>query len=100
MAGDVNLFLDAEPDIEDCAEIDVMIGAKQHRRKGYAKEAVNLMVQFGKEKLGVKKFIAKIKRKNEASISLFKNQLGFVHLKDVKFECDGFSCDEVHFLLN
>ncbi|ODN03080.1 N-acetyltransferase 9 [Orchesella cincta] len=58
------------------AEIEIMIAEKSARRKGLASEALTLIMTFGKEELGVQKFIAKIKEDNESSIALFQ-KLGF-----------------------
>eukprot|EP01026_Neomeris_dumetosa_P070947 TRINITY_DN7132_c0_g1_i7.p1 TRINITY_DN7132_c0_g1~~TRINITY_DN7132_c0_g1_i7.p1 ORF type:complete len:268 (+),score=22.99 TRINITY_DN7132_c0_g1_i7:131-934(+) len=78
MAGDVNLFLN---DLQDrqCAEIDVMVAEEKSRRKGIAREAVRIMMTFGAQKLGIKKFVAKIAFSNLASQQLFKS-LGFVEV--------------------
>ncbi|CAL8101256.1 unnamed protein product [Orchesella dallaii] len=88
MVGDTNLFFnilpssngEEEEDAQQCpysvAEIEIMIAEKSARRKGLATEALTLMMTFGKEELGVQKFIAKIKEDNESSIALFE-KLGF-----------------------
>lgn len=87
--GDVNLFFHAYLEPNE-AEIDVMIGDKDFRQKGYAREAVRLMMCFGFKYYSKDTFIAKIKECNLASIKLF-TQLGFQELKKVK------AFDEVHY---
>jgi RimJ/RimL family protein N-acetyltransferase len=57
-----------------------MIGNKDCRRKGYAEEAVKLMLSFGLQHYKRSKYIAKIKDTNEASIKLF-TKLGFLECK-------------------
>jgi len=58
-------------------ELRVMIAAKKSRRKGLAFKAVKLMMKFGREYLGVRKFFARMRGVNTASLSLFENRLGF-----------------------
>ena len=70
MAGDVNLFLNDRDD-KGIAEIEVMIAESGCRNKGFAKEAIMLMMQYGL-KLGIWRFYAKINETNEVSIGLFK----------------------------
>ena len=61
---------------ENEAEIDVMIAEKDYRSKGYAQEAVSMMMSYGLEAYKKNTFIAKIKEDNLPSIGLFK-KLGF-----------------------
>ena len=75
MVGDVNLFFNNEDDKNE-AELEVMIAEPADRRKGYGKEAVKLMLQYGCNALGVRKYIVKIGDENKESIALFI-QLGF-----------------------
>lgn len=75
MAGDVNLFLN-DPDDPAASEIDVMVAAQRHRRRGFATEAVQLMMHVAEEALGVRTFRAKIKLDNAPSLALFA-RLGF-----------------------
>jgi RimJ/RimL family protein N-acetyltransferase len=75
MAGDVNLFLN-KPEELSTAEIEIMIAESHSRGKGLGKEAVNLMMVFGCQQLGITKFVAKIGESNEASLHLFRS-LGF-----------------------
>ena len=43
MIGDVNLFLYSET-----TEVEIMIAESEYRRKGLAKEALELMLEYGK----------------------------------------------------
>ncbi|ORX88539.1 N-acetyltransferase 9, partial [Basidiobolus meristosporus CBS 931.73] len=77
MVGDINLFFN---DVEDptFAEIEIMIAEPDYRRRGLGSEALKLMMNYGIQELGVSKYQAKISLKNEASISLFRDKLGYV----------------------
>eukprot|EP00474_Spongospora_subterranea_P010778 CRZ11236.1 hypothetical protein [Spongospora subterranea] len=68
--GDINLFLEFHEPGE--AEIDVMIADKRFRRKGLAWSAVQTMMQYAKEVLGLRVLIAKISAENAPSQALFK----------------------------
>ncbi|KAF1780975.1 Acyl-CoA N-acyltransferase [Phytophthora cactorum] len=48
MAGDVNLFFNDYDDPHAC-EMEVMIAEEKYRRKGFAEEAVKLMMAYGVE---------------------------------------------------
>ncbi|XP_033116861.1 N-acetyltransferase 9-like isoform X3 [Anneissia japonica] len=80
MCGDVNLFLNDQDD-RSTAEVEIMIAEKLCRGKGFGKEALLLMMQYGVEKLDIKKYTAKIGSKNTPSQEMFK-KLGF---KQVSF---------------
>ena len=95
MIGDVNLFLSKEDNEESesvtdgdqndmenhCdrriemkqAELDLMVAEENFRGKGIGKEAACMMMIYGAEKLGVRKFTVKIKEDNTASRHLFEN---------------------------
>lgn len=75
LVGDVNMYLHARDESGSC-EIEVMVGAAQHRRRGLAKEALQLMMRFGVEQLRITRFYAKINKSNEPSLGLFRG-LGF-----------------------
>ncbi|XP_069123084.1 N-acetyltransferase 9-like protein [Argopecten irradians] len=75
MVGDVNLFFNDE-DNKHSAEIEIMIAEPSARRKGFGKEALQCMMQYGIHTLKVEEFTAKIGFKNIASIQLFQ-KLGF-----------------------
>lgn len=80
--GDVNLFFHEYIE-ENEAEIDIMIGDKEARGKGFGKEAVAIMMQFGFQKFKKDKFIAKIKQKNQPSRKLFE-KMGYVLVKEIE----------------
>lgn len=46
MAGDVNLFFNDYDDPHAC-EMEIMIAEDKYRRKGFAEEAVKLMMAYG-----------------------------------------------------
>jgi len=73
MVGDVNLFLSSE---ESGAEVEIMIAEKDWRGKGLGKESVALMLRYGIEQLGLRKFRVKIGRRNGESRGMFE-KLGF-----------------------
>ncbi|CAJ0947189.1 unnamed protein product, partial [Mesorhabditis belari] len=74
MVGDVNLFLDHETKTAEC---EVMIAAKDARRKGFALEAMTLMIGYGIRFVKVENFFAVITEDNQRSMALFE-KLGFV----------------------
>ena len=63
-----------------------MIARPDSRRKGLATEALKLMMGYGIEVLGLRKFVAKIKDENEASRNLFVDKLGYTETS----HCDYF----------
>jgi len=77
--GDVHLFLQPASFVGAplVGELRVMIAIKKSRRKGLAFKAVKLMMKFGREYLGVRKFFAHISGVNTESLALFENRLGF-----------------------
>ncbi|RKP02264.1 hypothetical protein CXG81DRAFT_10948 [Caulochytrium protostelioides] len=86
MVGDVNLFLRDEPLCNEdgdptgvtvrVAELEIMIAEPDARRRGIGREAVCLMLGYGADQLGLRRFEAKIAVANAASIALFAS-LGF-----------------------
>ncbi|KAK1945931.1 N-acetyltransferase 9-like protein [Phytophthora citrophthora] len=76
MAGDVNLFFNDYDDPLAC-EMEIMIAEEKYRRKGFAEEAVKLMMAYATSELKVTRFICKIIETNNASIKLFE-KLGYV----------------------
>lgn len=76
MVGDVNCFFNNPDDPLDNVEVEVMIAEPTARRKGFASEALSLIMQYCVNELGVKGFRAQILRKNEGSKLLFQG-LGF-----------------------
>ncbi|KAF2070441.1 hypothetical protein CYY_008236 [Polysphondylium violaceum] len=71
MVGDVNIFFN-EYEEEGTGELEIMIAEKNSRRKGIAREAINLIMHYAMEKLCPKTFIVKIGEENQSSIELFK----------------------------
>jgi len=76
MVGDVNLFFNAQDD-KSAAEVEIMIAEKKSRRGGIGLEAVSLIMRYAYDKLGIRKYVAKIGESNSASNSMFTNKLGF-----------------------
>lgn len=70
MAGDVNLFLNDYEDKSN-AEIEIMIAEVRHRKKGFAREALELMMAYGAKHLHISRFYAKISKENSISRQLF-----------------------------
>ncbi|CAJ1335584.1 unnamed protein product [Effrenium voratum] len=86
MVGDVNVFYVAEEEqasLYQQGEIEVMVAKRSCRRKGLAREALKLLQAFCGRELGTRRFVAKIKEHNEASIALFES-LGYQLLKRVE----------------
>ena len=104
MAGDVNLFIQPEDDDEDdedeggddenagsspegrdqgrrsrglSAEVEIMIAERSCHRRGFAREAVLLMMHYGLTECGLQSFTAKIGLGNTGSRSLFEEKLAF-----------------------
>ena len=105
LCGDINAFFsefyeedwthaDMEPSKPDglVAEINLMIAEKNSRRKGIAREALQLFTAYFLAKIhNVKVLVAKIQLNNLASIKLFES-LGYTEFKRV--EC----FNEVHYI--
>ncbi|EFJ28579.1 hypothetical protein SELMODRAFT_93596 [Selaginella moellendorffii] len=82
MIGDVNLYMN---DVENSsvAEIEIMIAEHGSRRKGFGREAVQIMMAFASKNLNIQIFRAKIGDENVRSIDLFKT-LGFKNVSHSK----------------
>ncbi|OTF70076.1 N-acetyltransferase 9-like protein [Euroglyphus maynei] len=99
MIGDVNLFICHDHDVdnndnEPVAEIEIMIAEQRARRKGYGREATMLMLKFGHEILGIRKFRAKIKTSNIHSQRMFSEIFGFVeYSRSTVFDEITYVCD-------
>ena len=103
MIGDINLFLSEEEVDDNCnnddlsntdiqqqeqtkqsnelltqAELDIMIAETSHRHKNLGVELVLTMMHYGALHLGIKRFFVKIDEKNQSSLRLFKEKLGYV----------------------
>ncbi|XP_077966711.1 N-acetyltransferase 9-like protein [Styela clava] len=74
--GDVNLFLNCDPG-KKSAEIEIMIAESNARKRGFATEALRLMIAYALHYLNITNFIAKIGCDNIPSIKLFKEKFGF-----------------------
>lgn len=103
MVGDVNLFLsdagetEALEDAEQVertnssaaarkqGELEIMIAEKDARRKGYASQALALMIRYAMQKLhlGPEDFLVRIGMDNASSIRMFQ-RLGFEIVKTVE----------------
>jgi RimJ/RimL family protein N-acetyltransferase len=70
IVGDVNLFFNDYNSDKSC-EVNVMVAEVSQRRKGIAKEAIILLMQYGINRLSVQRFYCKIHETNEASLQLF-----------------------------
>ena len=106
MIGDINLFLSDEEmanesEIEENprsiiaptsfqkqAELDVMIAEESFRGKGIGKEAVCMMMIYGAQTLGIRRYFVKIKDKNVLSRHLFETSLGFKECNYVECFCE------------
>ncbi|EEB13304.1 conserved hypothetical protein [Pediculus humanus corporis] len=70
MIGDTNIFLSNDND-DVIGEIEIMIAEKSFRGKGLGKEALLLMLRYGIQNLGIKRYDAKIGMNNDISVSMF-----------------------------
>jgi RimJ/RimL family protein N-acetyltransferase len=78
------------------AEIDIMIADPAFRGRGLGREACELMLRYGAQRLGVRRFFCKIQESNVASLQLFKSmgfaQCGYAEcFREVELElrCEG-----------
>nr|ALT14006.1 N-acetyltransferase 9 [Tachysurus fulvidraco] len=73
MVGDVNLFL-TEPSDPSLAELEIMIAGTEpiYRGRGYGKEVTCMMMHYGINKLGIKKYEVKIGLENRISVEMFR----------------------------
>ncbi len=62
MVGDVNVHVDA--DDRTVAEVDVMVASRPHRRQGFAREALLLLLPECERALGIGTWLARIKTYN------------------------------------
>ena len=74
MIGDVNFFFNVHDTMTEC-EMEIMIAQPNCRRKGYATEAILMMMAYGMEEMGAKRIYVKIGNKNQASMKLFERYL-------------------------
>ncbi|KAJ9526255.1 hypothetical protein QJQ45_009729 [Haematococcus lacustris] len=80
--GDVNLYLN-DPDSQGVAEIEIMVAEPACRRRGIAREALQLVQAYAVQRLAVVRFRAKVLEDNEPSLRLFK-QLGYSEARRVQ----------------
>lgn len=74
------------------AELTIIIGEKSHQRKGYGKEALNLLIKFAFEEMNLKKIKASVFTDNNNAIKMYEN-CGFVKegvFKEELFKCGKF----------
>ena len=76
MVGDVNLFFNDDENPHNC-EIEIMIADVEHRRQGFAMEALNLMMAYGIVHLNAVRYYCKIHDENLPSMTLFSKK--YVH---------------------
>jgi diamine N-acetyltransferase len=89
--GNIDIFsIDKE---NKTAKVGILIQQKEHRKKGYASESVQLIKNFAKKKLGLKQLECAIQEHNLASQRLFTGQ-GFklVNTDSLK-KINHFICD-------
>ena len=68
-------FIDIN-DINRCAEISIIIGNKEYQNKGYGKEALKLLIDYGYQSLSLNCIFLKVYEKNERAIKCYKS-VGF-----------------------
>ncbi len=67
-------------DLFDCdfknkrAGIGIIINNPQHRKKGFGKEALQLLIDYSKNHLDLHQLFCNISEENEQSLKLFKNE--------------------------
>ncbi|MCG3167213.1 MAG: Spermidine N(1)-acetyltransferase [Bacteroidia bacterium] len=80
------------------AGIGILISAAEHRRKGYADEALNILIKYAFNTLNLNQIFCDIGVENTGSIALFqKHNFKIVGTK-MKWVRNGKSWGDVHFL--
>jgi len=69
--GDVNLFFNLYEESKTC-EVNIMIAETSARRRGFAKEALILIMMYAMDRLNADRFYCKISKDNDSSLSLFR----------------------------
>jgi len=82
LAGDINLFFN-DYDRPHVCEVSIMVAEEKYRGKGFAKEALYLMMNYGIDRLNVERYYCKINQENETSLALFES-IGFVRVNYVE----------------
>ncbi|KAK9502763.1 hypothetical protein O3M35_011473 [Rhynocoris fuscipes] len=72
MIGDANIYLSKNEENKIIGEIGLMIAEKEFRGKGYGKEILLCLMNFGIKRLGINRFIAVISLDNKQSIAMFQ----------------------------
>ncbi|SHI94759.1 Protein N-acetyltransferase, RimJ/RimL family [Clostridium cavendishii DSM 21758] len=54
---------------------------------GYTTEAMQVVIKFVKEKLGIREIVGRHAKENQAS-SRVMDKLGFIYVKDIPYECN------------
>jgi RimJ/RimL family protein N-acetyltransferase len=62
--------------VNRCAEISVIIGNKEYQNKGYGKEALKLLINYGYQSLSLNCIFLRVYEKNERAINCYKS-VGF-----------------------
>lgn len=82
------------------AAVGILIGNKEDRSKGYAGEALHLLVEYAREILGLYNLYCSVQSDNEASLGLFiKKGFRQVGIRNDWFLINGKRVDEVIFQL-
>lgn len=80
MVGDTNIFVRTDDQGKPTVgEAEIMIAEKSARGQGLGWEAMCLLLLYGVDKLNLKRYEAKIKTENHASIAMFA-KLGFAEV--------------------
>lgn len=66
------------PDARGCVEIGYSVEPR-HRRRGYAQEAVEALLSWAEREHGIRRFVASVSPRNEASLGLVR-KLGFLEI--------------------
>jgi RimJ/RimL family protein N-acetyltransferase len=74
LIGDV-CFIDINQ-IDRSAEVSIIIGNKKYWNKGYGKEALNLLIDYGYKSLSLHCIFLKVYEKNKSAIGCYKS-IGF-----------------------
>lgn len=79
LVGDINVFFQSD---QDSAELNIMIADPSSRQKGYASEALMLVMVYCVQKYNVGKFFVKVLSKNQTARNFFGKH-GFRQKGDV-----------------
>ena len=94
MIGDTNFFFN-DADDPLCVEIEIMIAETTYQRMGFATTSLQMMMAYGRQKLGIERFVAKIGYANAASLAMFTSaKLGYTVFEKHDW------CEENHCVLD